>query len=461
MVDIMTIVIVGLGPGRPELLTLEADLILRGAGQVYLRTGRHPCAEYLRGVGVYVKTFDAVYEERETLSEVYEEIAACIVSLSIAAGATPVVYAVPGHPLVGESTTQFILERAHQAQVEVRVVDGLSFIEPAARALRLDILGGVQIVDGLDLTLRTFPTIETDCSALIDQMYDSQTASDVKLALGELYPDDHPVMLIQGTGTRDEHVVSLPLFELDRQPGIDHMTTLYVPPLPRSGSWSGLQSIVAQLRGPGGCPWDQEQTHRSLRTHLLDETYEVLDALDNDDMGELCVELGDLALQIALHIQIAIEEGEFSPTDVFGGIISKLRRRHPHVFAEVDVNGSGEVLANWEAIKREEKGAHDNSHQLDGVPATLPALSQALTYQHRAERVGYNAGNGEQLGRLLDEWMREPADERLLGEVLFALVATARESDRDLNPENALREANARFATRFKADQQKNGVADA
>ena len=456
----MSIVIVGLGPGRPELLTLEADGVLRTAGTLYLRTGRHPCADYLRETGASVETFDEVYEEKDALTDVYEEIAGRIVSLGKDAGLQPIVYAVPGHPLVGESTTQFILEKAEQANLDVRVVDGLSFIEPAATALHVDILQGVQIVNGLDLTHAPFPALETDAGVLIDQIYDRQAASDVKLALGELYPDDHQIALIQGAGTLDGRVAWIPLFELDRQPGIDHLTTLYVPPLPDSGSWSGLQSIVAQLRAPGGCPWDQEQTHRTLRTHLLDETYEVLDALDNDDTDELCVELGDLALQIALHTQIAMEEGEFSSTDVFAGIISKLRRRHPHVFANVDVSGAGEVLSNWEEIKRQEKGAHDNSHQLDGVPATLPALSQALSYQHRAERIGYDAGNGEALTRLLEEWKKEPANEGLLGDLLFTLVGVVRKSGHDVNPENALREANARFAGRFRADQQTAGVAN-
>ena len=454
----MSIVIVGLGPGRSDLLTLEADRLLRSADMVYLRTGRHPCTEYLRDAGVSVETFDAVYEAHESLQEVYDEIAGRIVSLGKEAGQNPVVYAVPGHPLVGEITAQSILEKAKQENISIRVVDGLSFIEPAARALQLDILTGLQIVDGQDLTQKPFPALDTDYGVLIDQMYNRQAASDIKLTLGEIYPDDHEITLIQSSGTNEEQVISLPLFELDRQAGIDHTTILYVPPLPHSGSWSGLQSIVAQLRAPGGCPWDQEQTHSTLRTHLLDETYEVLDALDNEDMDELCVELGDLALQIALHIQIAIEEGEFSPTDVFAGIISKLRRRHPHVFAEVNVNGTGEVLTNWEDIKRQEKGAHDNSHQLDGVPATLPALSQALAYQQRAERIGYTVENGDRLTRLVEEWTSGPADAETLGELLFALVASARESELDLNPENALREANSRFANQFREDQQTSGV---
>lgn len=452
----MSLIIVGLGPGRPELLTREADRVLRSAGRVYMRTGRHPCADYLVEAGVSVETFDDVYESNETMADVHEEIAERVVSLDSGDG-PEVVFAVPGHPLVGETAVTLILARSRREGIPVQVIDGLSFIEPAAAALEIDPLQGIQIVDGLDLTLRPFPAIETDCGVLVGQLCNRQVAGDIKLTLSELYPDDHEVMLVQAPGTVDTHVQSLPLFELDRQPGIDHLSVLYVPPLPRSGSWFGLQSIVAQLRAPGGCPWDREQTHRTLRTHLLDETYEVLDALDRDDTDDLCVELGDLALQIVLHIQIAREEGEFRPTDVFAGIIAKLRRRHPHVFGDAQVNGAGEVMTNWEHIKRAEKGARDNSHQLDGVPATLPALSQALTYQERAARIGYEAAGGDSLEHLMARWMDGPDSdmaEKVLGDLIFALVSSARDRGLALNPENALREANSRFAAHFKSDQR-------
>ena len=453
----MAIVIVGLGPGDPALLTLEADRVLRSAGAVWLRTGRHPCVEYLRAAGVRLQTFDQIYEQEDSLPQVYDEIAARVLAEDDAAGAgNEVVFAVPGHPLVGEATTRRILEAATQGGRPVRIVEGLSFIEPALTLLGVDALDGLQIVDALDLIQQPYPLVDTGRGALVGHVYSRGVASDVKLALGELYPDEHPVSLIQAAGAPEGTVAQIPLYELDRQPGIDHRCSLYVPPLPYAGSWLGLQALVARLRGPGGCPWDQEQTHRTLRTHLLDETYEVLEALDRDDMDELCIELGDLALQIALHIQIAREAGEFTPTEVFAGIISKLRRRHPHVFGDVQVSGAGEVMVNWEQIKRREKGSKDNSRLFDGVPASLPALAQALTYQQRAARVGYRPANGEALARLLEEWLAGAPEERaeaLLGDLLFALVASVRERHPALNPESALREANARFAARFRRDQ--------
>jgi len=457
----MTITVVGLGPGTPAHLTLEADRFLRSAGRVYMRTGRHPCLDYLLKAGVSVETFDDLYEKTESLAEVHEQIAGRILDLDAKCGGHgDIVFAVPGHPLMGEAAVALILNQAEKDGRSVRIIQGLSFIESAITALGIDPLDGLQIVDGLDLVRKPFPVLDTDRGVLIGQVYSRQVASDVKLTLGELYPDEHTVTLVQVSDAGEALGVSLPLFEMDRQPGIDHQTSLYVPALPSSGSWFGLQEIVARLRAPGGCPWDREQTHRTLRTHLLDETYEVLDALDRDDMDDLRAELGDLALQIALHMQIAVEQGEFTPTDVFAGIISKLRRRHPHVFGDVQVNGASDVMANWEQIKREERGERDNSHQLDGVPASLPALAQALTYQHRAERVGHEVKNGDHLMELMEEWVSGPDPgqaERVLGDLLFALVASSWESGVDLNPESALRQANARFAEQFKEAQLSRG----
>lgn len=449
----MRIVIIGLGPGNAAHLTREADQVLRQADAVYLRTGRHPLLPYLQTCCGKVYTFDHIYEEKDTLPEVYEAIAGELMRLARERAGGEVYFAVPGHPLVGESTTQLLLERAPAAGVAVRIVEGLSFVEPTLSALGLEFLQGMQVVDALDLVTQPYPRIDPERGVIIGQVYSRQVASDVKLTLGELYPDEHAIVVVRAAGTAEQETTRIPLYELDRQPAIDHLTTVYVPPLPYGCSWEGLQTIVARLRAPDGCPWDRKQTHRTLRTHLLDETYEVLDALDRDDVDALCVELGDLALQIALHIQIAREEGEFKPTEVFSYIISKLRRRHPHVFGDVTVRDAEEVMVNWEQIKRQERGAEDHRRLFEGVPASLPALSQAMTYQERAARVGYETGDGGRLGRLFEQWVNAPeGDEALLGDLLFALVDSARR--RGINPENALRQANARFAGRFQAAQE-------
>ncbi|HEY5119360.1 MAG TPA: nucleoside triphosphate pyrophosphohydrolase, partial [Anaerolineales bacterium] len=256
-------------------------------------------------------------------------------------------------------------------------------------------------------------------------------------------------------GTAAEEVEDLPLHAIDRSEKIAHLTALYVPPLTK-GALEEFQETVAHLRAPEGCPWDREQTHKSIRGNLLEETYEALEALDRDDPVHLAEELGDLLLQILLHAQIATEAGEFRMADVVGGVDAKIRRRHPHVFGEVKVNGVGDVLRNWEEIKageREQEGNEDRG-LFGGVPLAMPALEQAIGYQKRAARVGFDwpeiggvrAKLDEELGEL-DAAENDEEREAELGDLIFAAVNYARWVKVD--PEAALREANARFRTRF------------
>lgn len=215
-----------------------------------------------------------------------------------------------------------------------------------------------------------------------------------------------------------------------------------------------LKAIMARLRSPGGCPWDAEQTHASLRTYLLEETYEVLEAIDTEDWERLAGELGDLLLQVVFHAQVAQESGLFDIEDVCRRISDKLEYRHPHVFGDVQVRDSGEVLTNWEQLKRQEEEHRERCSALDGVSAAQPALQQALELQRKAARVGFDwddiSGTVEKVAEELAELQaaeseREAAAE--LGDVLFALTNYAR--FRGIDPESALRETNQRFTRRF------------
>jgi tetrapyrrole methylase family protein/MazG family protein len=272
----------------------------------------------------------------------------------------------------------------------------------------------------------------------------------------EVYPDEHPVKLVHGAGTESCQVEALALYEIDRSPLIGLLTTLYVPPLGSGTSLEAFQEVVAHLRAPEGCPWDREQTHQSLRSSLLEETYEVLAALDADDPASLCEELGDLLLQIVLHAQIANEYGEFSLAEVIQGIYAKILRRHPHVFGDVQVEGVKGVLQNWEQLKAAERKANgkEDASILDGVPPALPALSQAEQYQSRAARLGFEWASLEEVrGKVLEELAEiERAQNSVetmheIGDLLLAMVDLARFYHVD--PESALREANARFRQRF------------
>jgi tetrapyrrole methylase family protein/MazG family protein len=446
----MSIIIVGLGPGNPRHLTREAWQVLEAASEVWLRTERHPTVAGLPS-HLTLHSFDACYEEAQDFLQVYEAIAAEVLRL----GQRPegVVYAVPGHPLVGEATVTHILSQAEGIGLAVRIVEGLSFVEPTLTALQIDALAGLQIYDAVEVASLYHPPLSPDLPALLAQLYSRVLAADVKLTLMNQYPDDHEVVLVHAAGTSEQRLVRVPLYELDRQ-GVEHLTTLYVPPLPDVTSFEGLQDTMAHLRAPDGCPWDREQTHESLRGTLLEEAYEVAAAIDVSDVHALQEELGDLLLQVLIHTQIATEGGEFKMPAVIAGIDSKLKHRHPHVWGGREVSGTGEVLQRWEELKREEKG--EQRSIFDGVPAALPALQQADTYSRRAARVGFDWSSPEGVADKVREEIAEveeactpEAREAEMGDLLFAAVNWARWLG--IDPEVALRQANARFARRFRA----------
>ena len=449
------ITIVGLGPGDPRFLTAEASAVLAAAPEVYLRTRQHPVVESLGG-GAAFHSFDGLYETAESFSALYQAIADQVLAL----GGRPqgVVYAVPGHPLVGETSVRLILDAALDRGLPVRLVDGLSFLEPVLTALRLDALVGLQLADALDLAAQHSPRLDPDRPALVAQLYSRQVASDVKLTLLSVYPSEHLVSLIRAAGTAAQELRPLPLTDLDRD-AVDHLTSLYIPPLQEPGSLLSFQELVAHLRSPLGCPWDREQTHQSLRPHLLEETYEVLAALDRNDMDQLREELGDLLLQIMLHTEIASECGEFTMPEVVGQIMAKLRRRHPHVFGQVVVEDTGDILRNWETIKRAEKGARRAASTFDGIAVALPALARAQAMSDRAARVGFDWPHLDALWHKVDEELAElraaqgpAAQSERLGDLLFALATLARRLGVDA--ESALREATARFSARVAAVEE-------
>jgi tetrapyrrole methylase family protein/MazG family protein len=237
------------------------------------------------------------------------------------------------------------------------------------------------------------------------------------------------------------------------------MSTNHVSPIPeeRIGEFQSLIDIVARLRGPGGCPWDAEQTHESLKRNLLEECYETLEAIDDGDPAELADELGDILVQVAFHADIARAAGEFDIADVLTAINRKLIRRHPHVFGDGSASDARQVERNWEQLKAEERrqAGKPEPSPMDSVPAALPALSAAQLIQDRAARFGFDWDDvGGVLDKLVEEIgeLRDAAtdEERLdeFGDVLFALVNVARWSG--IQAEDALRQANAKFRSRYK-----------
>ncbi|MFO8010689.1 MAG: nucleoside triphosphate pyrophosphohydrolase [Dehalococcoidia bacterium] len=217
-------------------------------------------------------------------------------------------------------------------------------------------------------------------------------------------------------------------------------------------TFEAFRHIIAALRAPDGCPWDRKQTHQSLKPYLIEEAYETVQALDDEDSDRLCEELGDLLLQIGLHAVIAEESGEFQMADILRRINEKLIRRHPHVFGDTEVTGESEVMANWEEIKRAE--GKSGKSLLEGVPETIPALAYSQIIQQRAARVGFDWNEidgvlekvGEELGELKEAQSHQEKVHEF-GDLLLALCNAARWMDIDL--ESSLRQANSRFRRRF------------
>ncbi len=453
----MTLTIVGLGPGGIDDLTRRAWRVIENAPVVYVRTAEHPCVSQLPAV---VKSFDDVYESVEDFAGVYAEIAERVLA---AARDGDVVYAVPGDPLVAEATVVQLLDKAQAEGIPVEIVSGISFIEPAMALLGVDAIDGLQILDAISLAALHHPPINPDYPALLGQVYSRDLASNLKLTLMNQYPDDFEVTLIHAAGSPDAVVERVPLYQIDRSDHIKHLTALYVPTLGAMSSFEQFQEIIAHLRAPEGCPWDRKQTHESLRKYLIEESHEVLEAIDEGDTPALVEELGDLLLQIVLHAQIATDDGDFQMADILRAISAKMIHRHPHVWGDPEalgllkVDSDGDVVSNWEVLKQQEAAANGKTKResrLDGVPKSLPALLQAHEYQAKAAKVGFDWW---QIDSVIDK-VREEFEEVLsaesdehraeeMGDLLFVIVNWARWHK--IEPETALREANTKFYRRF------------
>jgi tetrapyrrole methylase family protein/MazG family protein len=476
------IVVVGLGPGRWDDLTLEARRILEAAPRIVCRTLRHPTVEALRAhrPDVALESFDALYDSAESFAALYPSMTERLFALA-AEAQQPVVYAVPGHPLIGEESVRLLRLSAPERSTSVRIVPGLSFVEPVCAALGLDPLErNLQL---LDATLLAGTPIEAmmgvvqpTTPALVAQVYNRRLASGIKLALSEIYPEDWQVTVVRWAGLPSEETLEhIPLVDLDRGERADHLTTLYVPPLDPLQAVrvpEGLRHVVARLRAPDGCPWDREQTHQSLRRYVLEEAYEVAEVLDEWDGSlevaeKLSEELGDLLLQVYLQAEIADEEDLFHLGDVYQAVTEKLIRRHPHVFGEVQVRNAAHVIANWETIKRAERSARGEETAaesvLRGVPKSAPALYQAFELGRKAARAGFDwpstdgvlekiAEEARELVEAVDSGAKDQAQAEL-GDLLFVLARLA--DHLGLQPEDALHAANRRFTRRFTAMEER------
>ncbi|HUZ19102.1 MAG TPA: MazG family protein [Acidimicrobiales bacterium] len=443
------VVVVGLGPAGAEHTTQRAREALDQAPLVLLRTGRHPAAEPLVVAGA--ATLDHLYETAETFEDVYLAIVEAVVAAAAAHGS--VAYAVPGSPLVLERSVTAL---RRDPRVDVEVVAGMSFLDLAWERLGIDpVEAHVRLVDAgafaVDAAGDTGPL-------LVAQAWSRAVLSEVKLAVDS--PPSRPVTALHHLGLPDEQVVEVAWEELDRSLDPDHLTCLYVPELaePVAHELVALDEVVHVLRRR--CPWDREQTHRSLVRHLLEEAYETIEAIDElgdppDAAGaeHLEEELGDLLCQVMFHATLAGEEGLFSLADVARTTHDKLVHRHPHVFAGVSgVESADAVMTRWEQIKQVEKGRES---LMDGIPAALPALALVAKLERKASSVdlgwALTGASAAELEALLRSVAGHP-DADGLGALLLGVARLAAHAKVD--PEDALRRAALAMRRRFVATER-------
>lgn len=505
-----SLTIVGLGPGAAGHLSLETLQLLEERF-VILRTEVHPTVAELKRRGISYISCDGWYETEATFEDVYDKIASFVLEQ---ARDKDVVYGVPGSPLVAERTVVLLREKAKESNILLMVKPAMSFLDLAYAELGIDPIDGLRIIDAGDFEALA---AAGQYPLMVTQVYSRMVASDMKLALMDILPDETELYFIRNMGLVDAECRKIPLFEIDRQPVIDHLTSVFIPRQPREtlqavfrepdetgwtdeandvssfsktgekavaisggslaenavtgadGHWKRfpllmrktrfdvrpLADVMQVLREPGGCPWDREQDFATIRANLIEECYEFLEAVDDQDIHGMAEELGDILMQVVFHARMAEEKGLFTLQDVIDGVTEKLIERHPHVFGTVKVANSDEVLTNWDAIKLQEKP--ERERVLDGIYKGLPSLLRAHKIQKRVAKVGFDWTRIEDVKqKVLEEWrefneasalQNQNEMEKELGDLYFSLINFARHLG--LESETALNRCNNRFVTRF------------
>lgn len=453
------LIVAGLGPGSLDRLPAAVRAVLEDpARRIVLRTIHHPAAAEL-AERRSVETCDDLYAASETFDGVYSAIARRVVDRH---GEGPTVYAVPGSPLVGE----FAVAEIRRLVPDTEVILAESFIDAVLDRVGCDPLErGLRVLNGHDLP----EVLALDAPTIVCHLDTEIVLADVTSRLSRALMPGTEVTVCANLGAPDETVVSV---DIDAVPTdlAGFRTSLFVDAAP--AGWVGLVAISSRLRRE--CPWDRQQTHTSLVTHLVEETNELIAAIaelpaDDEEIDYVAYagveeELGDVLLQVLFHVAIATERAVFGIDDVATRLAEKLVRRHPHVFGDVVAETADEVASNWEAIKSAEKNEPGGS-LMDGVPEGMGGLERAAKLQRRAARVGFDWTDPSEVLSTLDAEVGEltagldgdgdPAAE--LGDILFTAVNLSRHLG--VSPEVALRQATARFETRFRAMEEDGPLA--
>lgn len=447
--------IMGLGPGAYEALTIGALKELKNNKNIYFRTEKHPTVDFLKDEGIKFESYDHAYEKYDSFDDVYKYIAEDLITKIN--DDEDLIYAVPGHPLVAEKSVINLIELCKENNIQYEVLPAVSFVDAMMEALQVDPIEGVKIIDAFDMKNQI---LDKRVGTIITQVYNNFIASEVKLRLLEGYEDDTEIIFVRAAGVEGlESIRKIPLYELDWQEDIDYLTSIYIPKdLGNKKDFQDLLDIIETLRNPGGCPWDREQTHESLKSALLEECYEVIDAIENEDEDALIEELGDVLLQVVFHASIGKEDGYFDIMDVIGGISNKMINRHPHVFGNEEANTSEQVLVNWDEIKKEEKGIKTLTEEMQNIAKSLPATTRAYKVQKKAKKVGFDWDDvncamdkvTEELNEIKEVYNCEDKSiiEGEVGDLLFACINVARflEVDGELALDKTIKKFIKRFS---------------
>lgn len=446
--------IIGLGPGAPEALTIGAVKALKECDNIFFRTEKHPTVDYLKGEGIAFETCDAFYESSDSFDEVYSRIAGQIIEKHKELG--DIIYAVPGHPLVAEKSVFNLIDLCNEEKIEYKLLPAVSFVDAMMDSLKIDPIEGLKIIDAFDMDNQI---LDKRIGTIITQVYNNLIASEVKIKLCEYYNDETEIIYCRAAGiVGEESIRRIPLYELDMQEDIDYLTSVYVPrDIENKKDIYDLIDIIDDLRGEDGCPWDREQTHESLKRALIEESYEVIDAIDKEDDNAIIEELGDVLLQVVFHAAIGKDDGYFNLGDIIESICNKMIFRHPHVFGDVKAENSNEVVTNWEELKKQEKGLTTVTEQLDEIARALPALIRASKVQNKAKKVGFDWDNVEDAAKKVEEELNEVLEvyktgngvriTEEIGDLLFSCVNVARFLN--VNEEEALNKTTDKFIKRF------------
>lgn len=446
-----TIQIIGLGTGMIEDLTVKAYSALTEGLPTYVRTEKHPVIDKLKK-NVNINSFDEFFEKYESFEEVYEKITNEIVKLSKKYG--KINYCTAGSPYFGDIVTKKLLNE-YKDGIDLIIIDGMSFIDRCIKLSGYPDYKSIVIIDSLEADEFSF---DFNSMNIITQVYDKDMASRLKIILMEIYPEN---MEISKIDVLEEKVKTMPLYMMDKEKKYDFSTYFCIMPIEISKNTlynvNSLCRIMKILRGPDGCPWDKKQTYKSIRSSLLEEAYEVVDAIDNEDIDNLVEELGDLLFQVIFHAQLGSEEGYFNIFDIITNLCKKMYFRHPHVFGNLKANDETDAIKNWEISKQKEKKFSTYTDNLKNVPRALSPLSRSYKIQKRAADVGFDWPDEkgaigkikEELFEFLEEYKMKNYNEmeEEFGDLLFAIVNFSRFMN--INPDVALNKTINKFIKRF------------